>query len=161
MLAGLCMALTAALVDFSAVPNQFTPAEVAAVRKFWAEPGRLTSIASDSTHPYQAVMTGEGSDWLLKYYKTRSPGTRVVPTRDPKPQNADQTRWDAWIDKKYEADFEAARLESARLNGERVGSATLVAPPEPADLAKLAGEPPPFAKASLVRAHVVRFSDFS
>ncbi|MGY2499063.1 hypothetical protein, partial [Klebsiella pneumoniae] len=89
----------------------FTPAETAQIQAFWAEPGRLTSVAADPRRPYQPVMTGEGSAWMLNYYHARSPGSRVVPTRDPRPQNADHSRWDAWITKKYEADLELAQLE--------------------------------------------------
>lgn len=155
------MALSTALLDFSAVQPMFTDAERAKVQAFWAEPGRLTSVAADRTHPYQPVMTGEGSAWILNYYHVRSPGSRVVPTRDPRPQNSDQTRWDAWITKKYEVDREAAQLECDRLNGLPVGQAKLTVGPMPDDLLKLAGTPPSFVQAKLVRAHVVKFPDFS
>ena len=112
MLAGLCMALTAALVDFSAVPDQFAPAETAAVRGFWATPGRLTSVAAVPDRPYQPMPTGEGSEWMHHYYRTRQPGARLMPTHEPKAATADQARWDSWITKRQSADYEAAALES-------------------------------------------------
>jgi hypothetical protein len=151
----------------------FSDQEKAAVKRFWAEPGRYTeSLPTDAAKngPNQVRLTVAGSVWLREYNKRRGMG-KVAPTTTAKPQNAAQRVWQAWIDAKIEHDRWVA-MQVARKANSRVGVETSKfddstlpkSEPDdpgaaPADLASFAGEPPVFAEAVMPMTHQVKFAD--
>ncbi len=152
----------------------FTTEEITSIKKFWSEPNRhVVSFLpnSDTSGPYQARLTPEGSTWLLKYFKAKGSGGKISPTQDPSPNSERQKVWDAWIDSEYNWDEWQATIRSWDLNQRATGlRLTDPLPPTgtrpqqptaiPADLKQLAGEPPKFVEAVTPRLFKTTFPDF-
>lgn len=153
----------------------FSRQEVAAIQKFWAEPNRhiITFLPEAETKgPYQARQTPEGSTWLLKYFKTKGNGGKVIPGQDPAATSDRQKFWDAWIESKYTWDEWQATIRSWDLNQRATqrrlpdpipptGSTPPQPQPVPADLNELVGEPPLFVQAETPRIYKTTFPDFT
>lgn len=148
--------------------SQFTPEEARAVVNFWAEPSRYQTayLAPPANGPWQIRMSAEGSEWLHAHLQTRQSG-KILPTANPQAQNAEQVKWDAWIDRRYEWDRYHASLE-AHANNERFLGKKLAAPnvrrpaepgQMPPELKKLSGVPPSFFKPVVPRQHIIAFDD--
>lgn len=152
----------------------FTKEEIAQVKKFWSEPNRhVVSFLPDSdiNGPYQARLTPEGSTWLLKYFKAKGSGGKIVPTETPSSNSERHKIWDAWIDAEYNWDEWQATVRSWDLNQRATGRRlpdpvppTGTRPPQPepipADLKQLVGEPPKFVDAVTPRLFKTSFPDF-
>jgi hypothetical protein len=152
----------------------FTPDEIVQVKNFWSEPNRhVVSFLPDSdiNGPYQPRLSPEGSTWLLKYFKAKGSGGKIVPTETPAANSDRQKVWDAWIDSEYNWDEWQATIRSWDLNQKATGRRlpdpvppTGLKPPQPdpipADLKQLAGEPPKFVEAVTPRLFKTSFPDF-
>ncbi|MFM9873328.1 MAG: hypothetical protein ACKVQS_07680 [Fimbriimonadaceae bacterium] len=153
---------------------QFSPDEIALIKKFWSQPNRhVVTFLTDSeiNGPYQARQTPEGSTWLLKYYKAKGSGGKIVPGQDPVPSSDRQKICDAWIESEYTWDEWQATIRSWDLNQRATGRKlpdptppTGKVPPQPepipVDLKELAGEPPVFVQAETPRLFKTTFRDF-
>ncbi len=151
-------------------PDLFDSAEVSAIQKYWAEPGRYAqSLPKDSSSKgiYQVRSTADGSLWLWTYNKARGIG-KTPPGQVPPPQTEEQRGWDAWIDAKIASDRYEALVQAQQKNFEATGqflpesefdTPPLRPGPIPEGLEALAGPAPIFAECCQPAQHTVSFDD--
>jgi hypothetical protein len=151
--------------------QMFSPEERKAILSFWSEAGRYRVSLPESAAkagPWQVRLTPEGSTWLWSVANARG-GAKTPPTETPKPANAEEAQWEAWIDAKVERDRWEASRNAAALNASVTGVAARRDPltdaepahpgPVPMGLVALSGNPPPMACAVIPMQHEVRFPD--
>jgi len=138
----------------------FDSAEREWITRYWSAPHRYT-IQPDvdaGSGPWRVALTPEGSEWLWKYNRARG-YTKVAPGAIPRPRNDTEAQWEAWIERKLEADRASAQQEADQRNNIRreadAGPSEIPALPD--SLLALAGKPPAFAAAVRSQVYTVRF----
>lgn len=135
--------------------TRFSSQEREAIRRLWAEPGRVKSTPSER---FEVRLTPEGSAWLWKYNAARGT-SKGDPAVDPGAQSTSEQAWEKWIDAKVAWDRAQAQAEADWLNGGVDPDDPVPCDPIPDGLNALVGSPPPFAEVVRPKLTTVRFAE--
>lgn len=146
----------------------FSPEDRERVQQYWSSKAKYEVLPLpdvDEKGPFRARLSVEASEWLWNYNKQVRPG-KLAPNKDPKALNAEQAKWDKWIDSRYEWDLWNAETNAAARSSKATGRSFTNSdrkPPQPAqmpaELKKMAGAPPIMVEVVQPKQHRVTFHD--